>query len=146
MPAWEPVDIDSWERQRQEALASLMEALDADDVDLDDDPLAFAAHLDYFLLNQDYDELENDDWIWLQAALASYLAEVLIRKYGAYWRLIHDSRGPNYMLVARGIDGQEHEVSPSDVVHLELRQRPPNMLRIVANAELAASLTPTYDE
>lgn len=139
-------DLQTWESNRQEALSGLMQALDAGDLDLDADPLAFAPALDRFAAEQDYDALDEDDWLWLHAALAAYLAEVLIRKYDACWRLRHDSRGPNYMLVVTGYDGQEHEVSPMDVVYEDLKELPPVVLRMVATAELTAKLVRQHEE
>jgi hypothetical protein len=137
--------LSTWESERRLALAGLMEALDAGELDLDADPLAFAGVLDRFLAGQDYATLEQDDWIWLNTSLAAYVAEVLIRKYGAHWRLEHDARGPNYMLVAQGRDGREHAVSPMDVVYDDFRQLPPVVLRMIATAELTANLVPAYE-
>ena len=133
-------DLQTWERDRRKALSGLMQALDAGDMNLDADPLAFAPVLDRFAAEQDYDELDEDDWLWLHTAVAAYLAEVLIRKHDAHWRVRHDSRGENYVLVVTGYDGEEHEVSPMDVVYEDFREFPPVVLRMVATAELTAKL------
>jgi hypothetical protein len=114
-----------WEPQRQAALADFMDALDAGGLDLDADPLAFLPHLDRFVAGQDYEGFDEDDWLYLRTMIAAYVAEVLIRKHGAYWRLGHDSRGSNYMLVTTGRDGREYEVSPMDVVCDGLKGLPP---------------------
>lgn len=137
-------DLEDWERGRRTALAGLLQALDAQVVDLDADPLSFLPVLDEFLAGQDYSGLDEDDWLWLHTALAAYVAEVLIRKHGAHWRLREDSRGPNYMLVVTGYDGLEHEVSPMDVVYDDFKDLPPVSMRMIATAELTAHVVPGY--
>jgi hypothetical protein len=144
MPEHE-TELEAWERNRREALTGLMEALDAQDVDLDADPLAFLPILDEFVAGQDYSELDEDDWLWLHTALAAYVAEVLIRKHDAHWRLREDSRGPNYMLAATGYDGDEHEVSPMDVVYDDFKELPPVVMRMIATAELTAHLVRAHE-
>ncbi|HTJ67427.1 MAG TPA: SUKH-4 family immunity protein [Actinospica sp.] len=119
-------DLEIWERGRQEALASLMEALEVPEADVDADPLALLPHLNRLVADQDYDGFDQDDWLYLHSMLAAFIADVLIRKYGATWRLRHDARGPNYMLVTRGYDAGEYEVSPMDVVYHGLQDLPPD--------------------
>jgi hypothetical protein len=144
MPQHE-TDLESWESQRQVALADFMDALEAGDLDLDADPLAFLAYLNRFVADQDYNSFDEDDWLYLQTMIAAYIADVLIRKYGAHWRLRHDSRGPNYMLVTNGYDGHEYEVSPMDVVYFGLKELPPDVTRMLASAELTAHVVRRYD-
>ncbi|MBR7828155.1 hypothetical protein KDK95_17695 [Actinospica sp. MGRD01-02] len=138
-------DLEAWERGRREALAAFMVALDAGEVDLEADPLAFLPYLNRFVADQDYDAFDQDDWRYLHAILAAYIADVLIRKYGARWRLRHDARGPNYMLVTIGYDGGEYETSPMDIVYHGLGQVPPVVTRMLATAELTAHLVRRYD-
>jgi len=138
-------DLETWERERQAALADLMDALDASDLDLDADPLAFLPVLNRFVAEQDYDTFDEDDWRYLHTVLAAYIADVLIRKYRAHWRLRHDSRGPNYMLVTTGYDGHEYEVSPMDVVYDDFKNLPPEVTRMLATAELTAHVVRRYD-
>ena|ERR1700761_2977047 len=144
MPPQE-TDLETWEHQRQEALAGLMDALDAGHLDLDADPLAFMPYLNRFVADQDYDTFDEDDWLYLHTMLAAYIGDVLIRKYGAHWRLRHDSRGPNYMLVTTGYDGHEYEVSPMDVVYDGLKDIPPALTAMLATAELTAHVVRRYD-
>ena len=139
-------DLERWESQRQVALAGFMDALGADELDLDADPLAFLPYLNRFVAVQDYDGFDEDDWLYLHSMLAAYIADVLIRKYGASWRLRHDSRGPNHVLAAIGYDGHEHEVAPLDVVYVGLRTIPPEPTHMLANAELTARLVRRYDD
>jgi hypothetical protein len=139
-------DLESWERGRQEALAGLIEALEVGELDLDADPLALLPHLNRLVADQDYDGLDQDDWLYLHSILAAFIADVLIRKHGARWRLRHDARGPNYMLVTCGYDGGEYEVSPMDVVYHGLQDLPPVVTRMLATAELTAHVTRRYDD
>ena len=137
--------LGTWEHERQQALRSFMEALDAGEVDLDAEPLALLPHLNRFVADQDYETFDQDDWRYLHTILAAYIAEVLIRKHGARWRLRHDSRGPNYMLVTTGLDGGEYETSPLDVVYFGLKDLPPEPTRMLATAELTAHVVARYD-
>jgi hypothetical protein len=138
-------DLESWERQRQEALAGLMDALGAGHLELDADSLAFLPYFNRFVADQDYDSFDEDDWLYLHTMLAAYIADVLIRRYSARWRLRHDSRGPNYMLVATGYDGCEYEVSPMDVVYDGLKSIPLSVTHLLATAELTAHVVPEHD-
>jgi hypothetical protein len=144
MPQQE-ADLDAWEHERQDALTGFMEALDAGDLDLEADPLAFLPYLNRFVADQDYDTFDQDDWQYLHTILAAFIADVLIRKYGAHWRLRRDSRGANYMLVTTGYDGHEYEVSPMDVVYDGLKDVPPAVTRMLASAELTAHVVRRYD-
>lgn len=137
--------LGTWEHERQQALRGFMEALDAGDLDLDADPLAFLPYLNRFVADQDYAGFHEDDWRYLHTILAAYIAEVLIRKHGARWRLRHDSRGPNYMLVTTGLDGREYETSPLDVVYFGLKELPPEPTRMLATAELTAHVVARYE-
>jgi hypothetical protein len=139
-------DLETWERERQAALADLMDALDAGDLDLDADPLAFLPYLNRFISEQDYDTFDQDDWRYLHTILAAFIADVLIRKYGAHWRLRQDSHGPNYMLVTTGYDGHAYETSPMDVVYDDLKDLPPVVTRMLATAELTAHVVRRYED
>lgn len=135
-------DLEVWERSRRAALAGLLQALDPQGVDLDAGPPCLPADPRRVPRGQDYSGLDEDDWLWLHTALAAYMAEVLIRKHGAHWRLREDSRGPNYMLVTTGYDGLENEVSPMDVVYDDFKSLPPVVMRMIATAELSAHIVP----
>ncbi len=47
-----------WERGRREHLQSMQEALSAEHIDMDHDPLAFLAILDHFVAAQDYESMD----------------------------------------------------------------------------------------
>ncbi|MFI9507127.1 hypothetical protein [Nocardia sp. NPDC052566] len=139
------IDKDSrlteWERQRRESLSGLRSALDADHIDLDSDPLAFMATLDEFIAGQDFEHMDDDDWLWLHTMLAAYVAQVFLVEHHAKWDLITDERGSNYILIVRGRDGADHFVSPMDIVYDDFgRAMPPEIPRILAAAELAAGI------
>ncbi|MET8649642.1 DUF3806 domain-containing protein [Nocardia aurea] len=135
------LQIARWESQRREALAEVAAALDAKGIDLDADPLAFLAILDSFVTGQDYGDLDDDEWVWLHATLAAYVAQVLIVEFGAEWDIVDDARGSNYVLMVTGSDGLQRAVSPMDVVHEDFNEAlPPIVPRILAKAELAAGV------
>lgn len=98
--------------------------------------------LDRFVSGQNYDSFDYDDWLWLLTILAAYVAQVLIVNYRAHWELRTDNRGPNYMLVMTGLDGQDQAGSPMDVVYDDFQQRPPVVMRMLATAELTAGVVP----
>jgi hypothetical protein len=138
----DPIDVDLWERQRREALDGLVDALAANEVDLDNDPLSFLPVLDRFVADQDFGAFDQDDWRWLHTALAAYLAQVLIVRHHAHWDTITDERGVNYQLVMTGLDGREHAMSPLDVVYDDLQHLPPVVMRMLATAERTAHVIP----
>ena len=138
----ESIDLESYESERRAALDGLVSALDAEGIDLDADPLAFLPTLDAFVAEQDYGSFDQEDWLWLHTALAAYLAQVLIARHGAHWMAATDERGTNYLLVARGLDGSEHAVSPMDVVYDDLQHTPPVVMRMLATAELTLGVVP----
>ncbi|WP_067701002.1 DUF3806 domain-containing protein [Nocardia jejuensis] len=130
-----------WEHGRREDLHFLQEVLGAEELDLEQDPLALLATLDHFVSSQDYDTLDEDGWLWLHTVLAAYIAHVILVLYEAHWDVITDSRGPNYVLVVKGIDGSDHLVSPMDVVHDDFgRSGPPDVARMLGTAELSAGV------
>jgi hypothetical protein len=138
----EPIDLEGWERERRAALDGLVTALGADMTDIDADPLTFLPTLDAFVAEQDYGSFGQEDWLWLHTALAAYVAQVLITRHGARWTAATDERGTNYLLVAQGLDGNEHAVSPMDVVYDDLQNTPPVVMRMLATAELTLGVVP----
>ncbi|WP_306362155.1 hypothetical protein [Nocardia sp. CC227C] len=133
--------ITVWEQSRREDLQFLQEALGAEALDLEQDPLSFLAPLDHFVSMQDYDALDEDGRFWLHAALSAYIAQVILVLYDARWDVITDSRGPNYVLVVKGLDGNDHIVSPMDVVYDDFnRARRPEVARMLGTAELTAGV------
>jgi Domain of unknown function (DUF3806) len=138
----EPIDLDGWEHERRTALDGLVSALGADTTEIDADPLSFLPTLDAFVAEQDYGSFDQEDWLWLHTALAAYLAQVFITQHGAHWTATTDERGTNYMLIARGWDGDEHTVSPMDVVYDDLQNTPPVVMRMLATAERTLGVVP----
>lgn len=138
----EPIDLESWERERRAALVGLVTALGADPADVDADPLSFLPTLDAFVAEQDYGSFDQEDWLWLHTALAAYLAQVLITRHDARWTATTDERGTNYLLTAQGLDSNEHVVSPMDVVYDDLQNTPPVVMRMLATAELTLGVVP----
>ncbi|MGW0252376.1 DUF3806 domain-containing protein [Nocardia goodfellowii] len=85
--------------------------------------------------------MDEDGWFWLLTALAAYIAQVILVLYDAQWDVITDDRGLNYVLVVRGLDGDDHVVSPMDVVYDDFqRSQPPEVARMLGTAELTAGV------
>lgn len=115
--------------------------MDASHIDMDTDPLSFLAILDHFVSVQNFEELTPDQWIWLHVALAAYVSQVILSEYESRWDLINDERGPNYVLIAKGRDGNDHAISPMDIVYNDFKiSTPPEVGRMIAAAEVAAGV------
>ncbi|MCX5376728.1 hypothetical protein [Streptomyces sp. NBC_00091] len=90
------------------------------------------------------EEFEQSDWVTLHADLVSYLAEFLIRRYGASWEVADDPDGPvgyQYVIEATGFDGVVRRVDPFAVVAGEFQELPVEVVRMLATAEYALGLT-----
>ncbi|MER6734601.1 hypothetical protein ACWGLF_19045 [Streptomyces puniciscabiei] len=99
--------------------------------------------MDDYVSRAPLSEFEESDWITLHLDLASYVADFLIHKYGAHWTVADDPAGPvafRYVIEATGTDGQTRRVDPIDVVGKEFANRPIEIVRMLASAELTLSL------
>jgi hypothetical protein len=136
----DPAHLDVWEQQRRATLADFTDLLEAGHLDLDNDPLSFMPVIDQFVAGQDHSTMAEDDVLYLRTAIAAYLilAQVLIVRYQARWKVAEDQRGTNHVLVMTGRDGHEHAVSPLDVVYDDFAQPPPVVMRMLATAEKTA--------
>jgi hypothetical protein len=64
-----------WEAQRRRFLAPLIKLLEAENADLDAEPIALVPVIHKLVAGQDYAEVDQDDWLWLHTALAAYVAK-----------------------------------------------------------------------
>jgi hypothetical protein len=109
------------------------------------DPMSVIPALDDYVSRAPLDEFEESDWITLHLDLASYVADFLIQKYGARWTVVDGPAGTagfRYVIEATGLDGQTRRVDPIDVVSKEFTNRPIEIVRMLASAELTLNLSP----
>lgn len=111
------------------------------------DPLILIPALQDYVDRAPLDEFEQSDWITFRCDLVSYLADVIIRRHGAAWRIADDPRHPRgycYVLEARGQEGNIHRVDPFDVITLELREPRIEIVSLIATAEYTLHLCPEF--
>ncbi|GLX18833.1 hypothetical protein Slala02_50650 [Streptomyces lavendulae subsp. lavendulae] len=111
------------------------------------DPLALIPALQDYVDRAPLDEFEQSDWITFRCDLVSYLADVIIRRHGAAWRIADDPRHPRgycHVLEARGQDGNIHRVDPLDVIALELREPRIEIVSMITTAEYTLHLCPEF--
>jgi hypothetical protein len=109
-----------------------------------EDPLSLIPALQNYVSRLPLNEFEQSDWVTLHSHLASYLADVLIRRHNATWKAVEDPAGAlrfRYVIEAQGLDGNAHRVDPADVVMVEFRELPVEIIRMLANAELTLHLS-----
>lgn len=113
------------------------------------DPLTLVPTLQNYVSRLPLEQFEQSDWATLHSDLTSFLADVLVRRHGAAWQIASDPDGPlgfRYVIEAQGLDGNPHRVDPADVVLVEFREPPIEIIRMLANAELTLGLTQSVEE
>lgn len=135
--------LDGWAAERRLTVSELLAILDIPEATHAADPLFAAVPLQQYTDSLPLAEFEEPDWVTLHNDLASYLSDVLIRKYGAAWVVVGDDASPagfKYLVEAVGRDGERRTVDPYDVVFEEFSFLPIQILRMVANAEVVTGL------
>ncbi|MFE2850399.1 hypothetical protein ACFXJO_04610 [Streptomyces lavendulae] len=112
------------------------------------DPLTLIPALQAYVERLPFSEFEQSDWATIHMDLTSYLADVLIRRHGAAWKIEDDPTSPvgyRYVIEAKGLDGIARRVDPTDVVAIEFHEQPVTIIRMLANAEYTLRLTPVVE-
>ncbi|WP_055493839.1 hypothetical protein [Streptomyces sp. TP-A0356] len=141
-------DLQGWSEERRRNAIDIADMLG---VPLDvytSDPMSVIPALDDYVSRAPLSEFEESDWVTLHLDLASYVADFLIQKYDAHWTVVDDPTGPvgfRYVIEATGLDGQTRRVDPIDVVAKEFSNRPIEIVRMLASAELTLKLSPQAD-
>lgn len=94
------------------------------------------AHVDAI----DLDTVSRDEIESVHTDLAAFLAEHLIRTFGAHWESMLDGAGPAWVVALNG-----REVDPFDVAHDEIVHRPVIVARLLAKGEVALGVTSGSD-
>lgn len=138
--------LPGWASQSHRNFEALVEVLNAPAQRSAEDPLTLLPYLQRYVSELPLDEFEERDWVTLHTDLASFVAEVMVRKHAAAW-VVREApgtpRGFRYVLEVRNPSGTG-VVDPFEVVAAELRSRPIEIIRMVASAELTAGATRRY--
>lgn len=107
------------------------------------DAMSLLPALQNYVSRAPLEDFEQSDWITLHVDLMSFVADYLVRKYGAQWAVAEDPRTPRgyrYLIEVTGRDGRTRQIDPLDVVTKEFSNRPIDIIRMVASAELTLRL------
>ncbi|MER6733987.1 hypothetical protein [Streptomyces puniciscabiei] len=142
-------DLQGWSEERHRNAADIADMLGVPPEIYASDPTGLIPALDDYVSRAPLSEFEESDWVTLHLDLASYVADFLIHKYGARWIVADDPTGPvgfRYVIEATGLDGQTRRVDPIDVVAKEFANRPIEIVRMLASAELTLNLAAQADD
>ncbi|WP_031225611.1 hypothetical protein [Streptomyces roseochromogenus] len=142
-------DLQGWSEERRRNAIEVADMLGVPPEMYTSDPMSVIPALDDYVSRAPLSEFEESDWITLHLDLASYVADFLIQKYGAHWTVVDDPAGAagfRYVIEVVGLDGQTRRVDPIDVVAKEFANRPIEIVRMLASAELTLNLSSQADE
>ncbi|MEV0982366.1 hypothetical protein [Streptomyces sp. NPDC049915] len=145
----EELDLQGWSEERHRNAIDIADMLGLSPEIYASDPTGLIPALDDYVSRAPLSEFEESDWVTLHLDLASCVADFFIHKYGAHWIVADDPTGPvglRYVLEATGLDGQTHRVDPIDVVAKEFANRPIEIVRMLASAELTLNLVARADD
>ncbi|MGV9354554.1 hypothetical protein [Streptomyces misionensis] len=139
--------LQDWAESSHGYFIAFAEQLEVDRETLEENPSSFLPYLDDFVASLPFDDLEEDDWVWLTTGTAAFLGEVILHTGRARWDLTKSRFGRDVpVLRVRGQDDQEHFVEPFEYASRELRQRPPVFTRALARMRAHAGLATGADE
>lgn len=140
-------ELDQWAAESRSCFLDFAEGLEADRATVEADPPRLLPHLDAFAASLPFDELEEDDWVWLTTSTAAFLAEAILHSGRARWDVSTGDAGQiRRVLRVQGYDGEEHIVAPFDYAYGELSRRPPVFTRALATLEIEAGLSPNVSD
>jgi hypothetical protein len=137
-------DLEQWIEEGRRTVIDVADMLGITPDVYGRDPLSLIPALQNYVSRLPLEEFEQSDWVTLQSDLMAYVADFLVRKHGARWRVAEDSttpRGYRYVIEAEGRDGETHRIDPMDVVRTEFGNPPIEITRMLASAELTLRLT-----
>ncbi|WP_316754203.1 hypothetical protein [Streptomyces herbicida] len=135
-------DLQEWSEERRRNAIDIAEMLGVPPDTYTRDPMSAVPPLDDYVSQAPLDEFEEDDRITLHV-------DLLIQKYSAHWTLVDDPTGLvgyRYVIEATGLDGQARRVDPVEVVKMEFANRPIEIVRMLASAELTLRLVSQVGE
>jgi hypothetical protein len=142
-------DLERWIEEGRKTILDIADMLGVPPSMYASDPLSLVPAMQNYVSRLPFQEFEQSDWVTLQSDLMSYVADFLIRRHSACWRVVDDSttpRGYRYVVEAQGRDGETRRIDPVDVVLKEFDNMPIEITRMLASAELTLRLTQENNE
>nr|WP_236070955.1 hypothetical protein [Streptomyces polyasparticus] len=112
-------------------------------------PLSLLPALQNYVSRLPLNQFEQSDWAALHMDLTSYLADALIHLHGVRWVVAEDPsspRGYRYVIETANSEASAKRVDPADVVMVEFRNLPIEVVRMMASAELSLGLSSSAGE
>jgi hypothetical protein len=137
----------SWGEEFERSFERLVEVLGAPVAESRRGPALLVPYLDEFLSGLPFDRLDEEDWVVLEARLVAYLAQLLNTEHSTRWDVREDANNPEgFRYVLRLTTPTDRWVDPFAVVANELHNRPVEVTRMLATAELAIGVAlPDWD-
>ena len=135
--------LPEWARQSHRNFEALVRVLNAPAEQSAEDPLTLLPYLQRYVSMLPLDQFEQSDWVTLHSDLASFVAEVMVKKHRGQWAVREAPNAPRGFRYVIEVGGGM--VDPFEVVAHELRARPIEVTRMIASAELTAGVTRPYD-
>lgn len=142
-------ELSTWASDCRRNFQELIQMLGAPAQQVATDLFTVVPYLQAYLSELPLSEFERDDWATLHSDLATVLAEYMIRKHGAAWVVRDAPRAPRGFRFALQVDRPltgDGVVDPFEVVAQEFKTPPIEVIRMLAAAELTASVTRNYDQ
>ncbi|MFF6782792.1 hypothetical protein [Streptomyces sp. NPDC012510] len=136
-------NLEEWAEERRRNAIDIADMLGVPAEIYSRDPVSVIPALDDYVSRAPLDEFEESDWVTLHLDLVSFVADFLIQTYGARWLLVDDPASPTgyrFVVEATGRDGLIRRVDPIDVVRAEFANRPLEITRLLASAQLTLGL------
>ncbi|EFL16738.1 hypothetical protein [Streptomyces sp. C] len=137
MPMVPPDAVQEWHDDSHKNACGIADMLGVPPETYEADPTTLILALQDYVHSAPLDEFEESDWITLHCDLASYLADVMIRRHGAAWHVADDPdtpRGYRYVLEAHGQNGSTHRLDPFAVVAAQFREPPIDIVGMLSTA------------
>ncbi len=141
-------DLERWAEEGHRNIVGVAAMLGVPEEVYESDPISLIPALQRYVQRLPLAEFEEPDWVTLQTDLMSYVADFLVRHYGARWAVAQDPaapRGYRYVIEAVGRDGATRQLDPAAAVVREIRHAPLEITRMLAAAELDLDLARVPD-
>ncbi|WP_369251048.1 hypothetical protein [Streptomyces sp. R41] len=136
-------DLERWIEEGRLTILDIASMLGVSQEVYEGDPLTLIPALQNYTSRLPLAEFEESDWVTLQSDLIAYVADFLIRRHGAHWKVVDDPsmpRGYRYVVEVEGRDGETRRIDPVDIVRVEFGNLPIEITRMLASAELTLHL------
>lgn len=132
--------LPEWSAEFEQYFIQLAEVLEAPVERCRQDPALLVPYAEAFVSGLPLDELDQEDRVVLRTRMVAYVARLLIAHHGARWDVQEDETRPagfRYVLRPPNPRPGRSWVDPFAVVMNEFHNRPVEITRMLATAELA---------